>query len=89
MKAERRAKQEAQRAAKELQKAQQPNKGAGAPSTEAPKPKPAQQLPTAQAQPAKPVASKSQRVSDDIQADRPSVERKRERQLAAQQIPPR
>ena len=39
--------------------------------------------------PAKLATVKSQRVSDDIQADRPSVEKKRQRMLAAQQIPPR
>jgi len=37
----------------------------------------------------KQTTAKSQRVSDDIQADRLSVQKKRERQLEAQQIPPR
>jgi hypothetical protein len=37
----------------------------------------------------KPSIVKSQRVSDDIQADRLSVQKKRARQLEAQQIPPR
>ena len=52
------------------------------------KPKPAVIQPPPAA-PAKTSIAKSQRVSDDIQADRPSVEKKRQRQLAAQQIPPR
>lgn len=86
LKAERRAKQEAQRAAKEQQKNPEPKVPS---STEAPKPKPVIQAANATASSAKQNLVKSQRVSDDIQADRPSIEKKRQRQLAAQQIPPR
>jgi len=56
------------------------------------KPDPAKAKPAGQPAPVAPAKSgptKSQRVSDDIQADRPSVEKKRQRMLAAQQIPPR